>query len=106
MKITKKEALKNIPKGFYCYTIKKGKYINCPYWSKRKGRAEQESGYCSYLGEGDYERNRDKKIKYALIYYKGKKKIRDKPKTAEEIGLPMSLLFDQVKECGINEDKI
>lgn len=45
----------------------------CPYWSKNLDKDHQESGYCSFLEVGDWE---DKGV---------------------------SLLWDQVKECGIND---
>lgn len=71
-----------IPKGAYCYTIlevnrKTGsiKVENCPYWSIDPDKPEQKSGYCAYLGRGDWESN-----------------------------TTMSLLWDKVKECGINDD--
>lgn len=46
----------------------------CPYWSKNPDKDDQESGYCAFLQCGDWE-NR-------LTW----------------------LLWDQVKECGINND--
>jgi len=66
-----------IPYGIYCYTSvgwEDGVYkvIPCPYWSRRTDKPEQENGYCSYLGVGDWD-------------------------------LHIGLLWDQVKECGINE---
>lgn len=44
----------------------------CPYWSSRADKHHQENGYCSFLEVGDWE-------------VKG-----------------CSLLWDQVKECGVN----
>lgn len=46
----------------------------CPYWDYNPYKHEQDNGYCSYLAEGDWE-------------YKG-----------------LSLLWDQCKECGINDN--
>ncbi len=46
----------------------------CPYWSNKLDKPEQESGYCYYLERGDWQ-------------------IRDR----------MGLLWDMVKECGIND---
>jgi hypothetical protein len=67
-----------IPEGFYCYTpdgpLPGGGGIKiklCPYWSFREDKPEQENGYCSFMGVGDWEQNGP------------------------------SLLWDQVKECGI-----
>ena len=47
----------------------------CPYWSRRNGKPYQEDGYCSYMEMGDWE--------------------------ADHF---FSLLWDQVKECDINDD--
>ncbi len=59
-----------IPKGLYCYD---GGY-KCPYWEMIEHLPHQESGYCHFLEEGDYESEH------------------------------LSLLWDQCKECGINDD--
>jgi len=46
----------------------------CPFWSIREDKEEMENGYCSYLECGDWENRLT------------------------------SLLWDQVKECGINDE--
>ena len=48
---------------------------NCPYWHLFKSLPKQENGYCHRLKAGDWEIDR------------------------------LSLLWDQVKECGINDDE-
>jgi len=101
-----RKSKKVIPFGMYCYKdIKKTKngYIRisiCPYWSIRKGKPKQENGYCAYLGKGDWDMN--KEVKWRTIYKNGK---RSKSQSANELGLYMSLIWDQVKECGINEEE-
>lgn len=97
-KLSKKLIPKNTP---YCYTIKKGKRILCPYWFHINGLPEQESGFCAYLGKSDFDLNRTKKVK--VTYVKGKKVKNAKWQTPFEVGLPMSLLFDQCKECGVSD---
>jgi len=80
-----------IPKGDYCYSRdENGNQVNCPYWSSRPDKPNQENGYCAYLEEGDWEVNADSE-EYD-------------PKTGEvrELRWPCNLLWDQVKECGIN----
>ena len=74
-----------IPKGDYCYKIKKINKNNlqnnmpviemklCPYWCWDKRYLNEEIGYCKYLKLGD--------------------------KDNEGSGL----LWDQVKECGIKK---
>lgn len=71
-----------IPKGDYCYKIRKIVYRKdgmpilktrrCPYWCWDEKYPEEEVGYCKLLGYGDMDGNG-------------------------------GLLFDQIKECGINE---
>jgi len=46
----------------------------CPYWSRSEDHPEQDNGYCAYIEEGDWEGERT------------------------------GLLWDQVKECGENQD--
>lgn len=76
----REKVLAEIPVGFYCYerlgedaSITTGFKIRpCPFWSKREGKPEQQDGYCSLLGAGDWEQD------------------------------GLSLLWDQVKECNEN----
>ena len=63
----------------YCYTPKgfEGMRILidiCPYWEYNHHYGVQRNGYCAYMEKGDWE----------FDHY--------------------SLLWDQVKECGINDD--
>lgn len=46
----------------------------CPYWRKHPNKIEQESGYCLFLKKGDWMKD------------------------------GTMLLWDAVKECGINSD--
>jgi len=71
-----------IPKGDYCYTIletpsKENDFVlkinPCIYWRKDTGHDEQENGYCLFIEKGDWD-------------FKS-----------------FGLLWDQVKECGIND---
>lgn len=70
-----------IPHGHYCYSILeepnesnnwKLKIKTRPYWSLREDKEEGDNGYCSFLESGDWESPSG------------------------------GLLWDQVKECGIN----
>jgi hypothetical protein len=79
-----KHGEKAIPRGLYCYTFlgyattPKGNTVieteRCPYWRREPGKHEQESGYCEFLQKGDW-------MEGGTV-----------------------LLWDQVKECGINVD--
>ena len=94
MKTIDKKYFKNpekyIPKGFYCYNI-----TCCPFWDMDKNKPEQENGYCHYLKRGDWDINPEIYEGAIFCYGKGVK---------EDIeGLPLSLLWDQVKECGVND---
>lgn len=76
-----------IPKGPYCYEPIQAPGVRgywfrgpipirlCPYWSKDESKPSQMNGSCSYLGINDWD---------------------DSP--------GVSLLWDQIKECGINDD--
>lgn len=69
-----------IPKGMYCYTIKEitddriTKTNVCPYWKITSNKPDQMNGYCEYLQKGDWEEN------------------------------GTNLLWDMVKECGVNDE--
>lgn len=94
-----------IPKGLYCYSRIKATGIKglCPYWSIRRGKPKQSNGYCAYLEKGDWDLNRE--VKWEQTYNKknGIRQRKGKTMTAEEIGIPMSLIWDQCKECGIKD---
>lgn len=63
-----------IPEGVYCYTRISGSKIKlCTYWAYIINAPGQMNGYCHYLESGDWE----------------------------DFGF--SLLWDQCKECGVNE---
>lgn len=79
-----------VPVGHYCYTHVEdaafdaerraagrtafipGRFISCPHWELRADKPTQQNGFCRLMNSGDWE---DEGI---------------------------SLLWDQVKECGIN----
>lgn len=82
---------KDIPYGPYCYD----ENGICPYWDIDPEKPHQYNGYCHYLGKGDSDLNQDVQWTNCRT---------GEIETAEEIGIPMSLLWDQCKECGINEE--
>lgn len=83
-----------VPQGPYCYTLAdvaypdgigkppRIKHAACPFYRKRTDWPEQADGYCRFLKAGDSTKGRDRN------------------------GNPRStmLLWDQVKECGVNDD--
>jgi len=99
-----RKTRKLIPRGMYCYKeIKKTKngYKRigiCPYWFIKKDRPKQENGYCAYLKKGDWDLNKEKHKEGK--WTDGKGNPIEPPKEV----LPLSLLWDMVKECGINEE--
>ena len=104
-----KKDKRRIPKGYYCYSCQNYKEFKfkdikvCPYWSLRRGKPKQNNGYCAYLEKGDWDINNEQR--WRREYTRGKNKgKKDSWKTANEIGLYMSLLWDQVKECGVKEE--
>lgn len=63
-----------IPKGPYCYND----VGLCPFWDKNRNQPDQLSGYCHFLKLGDWMDDTD--------------------------GSWTMLLWDQVKECGVDDD--
>ena len=85
-----------IPKGQYCYTYDEdGKYKPCPYWRRIEDRPEQYDGWCDFLEFGDLEHEQEMELTDM--------KTGEKTKGCD-LPFPVSLLFDQCKECGINDD--
>jgi len=75
-----------VPKGVYCYKIRKIDYDNtlsdgkpiirtnrCPYWSWDRRYPDEDVGYCKYLNLSDRDENSN------------------------------GLIWDQIKECGVND---
>ena len=83
-----------IPKGDYCYTYKNDTFILCPYWRIIKELPKQYNGYCDYLEKGDLEL--EKEMTFTDM------KTNEKT-TGANLPFPVSLLWDQCKECGINK---
>ena len=76
------DPTKFIPHGIYCYD-ERGK---CPFWSIQQDKPNQRNGYCSFLKQGDWE-------------------VRVPPGWPVDGPLSaLSLLWDQCKNCGVNED--
>ncbi len=87
-----------IPKGPYCYSGSRGRG-KCPFWSISSEYPNQYNGYCAFLGKGDWNLGMDDPI------------FGHKPSTGErwmtpksDVPIPINLLWDQCKECGINDD--
>jgi hypothetical protein len=77
------EDLSIIPKGCYCYTPQAGAdplqngrmpIVSCPFWASNPDAEEQMNGYCALIGAGDWEEG------------------------------GTMLLWDMVKECGLNDE--
>lgn len=73
--LTKQNVLDLVPKSDYCYSGFKNTYKCCPFWMTLKQFPKQSNGYCTLMEVGDFM-------------------------TLSNNGT--SLLWDQVKECGIN----
>jgi len=98
MKLNKKL----IPKGYYCYEYVGKKIVNCPFWSIDENKPRQQNGHCGYLKKGDWNLNKEKIWR---IVNKNTGKVMGKFKSAVEIGLPLSTLWDQTKMCNINQNE-
>jgi len=88
-----------IPKGLYCYDNNGV----CPYWSLNAYHEPQNNGYCAFMGKGDWDLNKEKS--WRVTYKDGKSIPNAEWQSGEDIGLSLSLLWDQCKECGINEEE-
>jgi hypothetical protein len=111
-----KNPEKYIPqKTPYCYTYKPitnhtsttkhhGEFIKCPFWRSVPFLPEQQNGYCHYLNKADIDLNPEYNKESFIGYKKTDKDIGKS--VAELFGeyFPSSLLWDQCKECGINDD--
>lgn len=85
-----------IPKGPYCYTYDTdGKYCPCPYYDTVESAPEQYNGYCHYLEKGDLDLEQEMVLTDM--------KTGEKTKGCN-LPFPVSLLWDQCKMCGINDD--
>ncbi|NTF17757.1 hypothetical protein G6L37_05040 [Agrobacterium rubi] len=72
-----------IPDGMYCYSRDTSRgsreggrlpIVPCPYWGMDPDRNIQDNGYCAHLKSGDWQSE------------------------------GLSLLWDQVKECGVKDE--
>ena len=86
-----KNAKKIIPHGDYCYD-EKGL---CPYWDIDDDRPYQYNGYCWFLEQGDWELESE-------MTFKNKKT--GEVLRGDDMPIPVSLLWDQCKHCGINDE--
>lgn len=102
------KSIEQIPVGPYCYTTSvTGKHLVCPYWVHRKNVDNkkvnnQNCGYCLYLEKGDLEFNAEEI--FELCSVNDDYKMIESHFTANDIGLPLSLLWDMCKMCNVNDD--
>ncbi|GAG46879.1 unnamed protein product, partial [marine sediment metagenome] len=80
-----------VPSGVYCYD----ENGVCPFWGKNEAYPKQANGFCLLLGQSDWDEATCPT--YRCVYRKN-----GNPKDIPDISL--GLLWDQVKQCGINED--
>lgn len=108
-----KSPIEHIPPGPYCYDPETSEC--CPFWDYDTEMPEQENGYCHYLKRGDWEINIDSFHTLTLEKYPLKPELEGKTlgeileyslENDEEMPpVPtVGLLWDQCKECNINED--
>jgi hypothetical protein len=83
-----------IPNGPYCYGV--SRKDTCPYWSIKDDLPHQYNGYCSYLEQSDVDITLSMK---PLTNLCNGEKVK-----AVDLPFPVSLLWDQCKECGINDE--
>lgn len=103
---------KHIPYGDYCYNFY-SKEI-CPFWDSKPGEyPKQEDGFCQYLQKSDWDLNEESNKTAKIVYSKDGTMdgmivadLEDDddidPVSGKKCHFPMSLLWDQCKECDIN----
>lgn len=90
-----------IPAGLYCYTYENNEFKICPYWDKVEGGEEQADGYCHFMEKSDIDLGREAMQSSDVIISDVNGKEVNKEDVPDFIFL--GLLWDQVKECGIND---
>ena len=116
MSMTKKLETpeKHIPFGHYCYENSRNE--PCPFWdSKPEVYPNHEDGYCHYLNKSDWDLNEEGGgSKIIFVGDDGDQSIVGETmeevfgddeidqRTGKKIHFTTSLMWDQVKECGIN----
>ena len=93
----------SIPSGKYCYERVGKVEVTCPYWVS----LGSSNAYCKFLKTDDWHRNEatDKlqNGKFKVAVRQGDGSYKQVVETISAHDLQWSLLWDQVKECGINE---
>lgn len=105
---------KYIPFGLYCCNFTNNNI--CPFWDSKEGEFPQkEDGYCYLLQKSDWDLNEESSKTAKIIYsHDGSMTgmtIADLEDdndidtiSGKKCHFPMSLLWDQCKECEINMD--
>ena len=112
-----------IPDGDYCYKstgiqginedgLPYRKVENCPFWDVDIDMPYQENGYCHLLKQGDWDMNLDSLDTTIVDYCPDHPELVGKTYreliTMDDCPIPLfstSLLWDQCKECGVNDDR-
>ncbi len=105
---------KYIPFGFYCYEYSSQQL--CPFWASKPGQyPPQEDGYCHFLGKSDWDLNEaySNLGKVVCVDESCNRKTIDTlfngdidPVSGKKEHFPLSLIWDQCKECGINMEEV
>jgi hypothetical protein len=99
----------HVPAGMYCHGATRGD--RCPFWDFDVEMPRQENGYCHLLRESDWDMNIESLDTTTLEYDPQHPELVGKTMRelleVENCPVPMlgtSLLWDQCKECGINDE--
>lgn len=87
--MSKEKDSSQIPKGPYCYD----ENGLCPYWDIIEELPDQYNGYCGFLGKNDTQLAQERELEEVKS---------GEVARGDELPFPVSLLWDQCKECGIN----
>jgi hypothetical protein len=92
-----------VPKGDYCHGKTRSDY--CPFWNLDLEGKYQANGYCHLLEKGDVEIDRDMMNSGAITELDMKTGERKPVESADDMPpFCMSLLWEQCKECCINDE--
>ena len=72
-----------------------------PHWSEDKSLPEMENGYCAYLKQSDWDLNEEVNNRILKVSECKTNTVSDKDAHV----IFCSLLWDMVKECGVNEQE-
>jgi uncharacterized protein YqeY len=85
-----------IPSGMYCYSKENGTYRPCPYWKNITDSKVPDIIWCEVMQRGDTSNLDENSFNKLVDAYESEDAVYEK--------YPYTMLWDQNKECGINDE--